>query len=289
MRPTLSLASVAAIVLSGVSFDAAQAGKDDEDIWAIRCITIEGSDRFAKADNYAKALKAVRGLKDKYVVVFHDTGESSVFYGRYQRSYNSRTDAETFKPDPAKDMDLIRQLSFEAPDQATGVMRPVWPFRLATLETLPVGDSKHPEWELSNAPGYYSLQVGVFYNTEGMRRRKFAAEEYCRLLRKDGQEAYFHHGAVNSSVCIGAFPESAIQTWQETDPYTGMIRVQSKIVDKRMLELQEKYPHNTHNGRILYEVGGDRKTGKNVRSPHTSFPVEVPRENRANPTGGRNP
>lgn len=290
MRRTFTLVGIAAILASGVNFRDALAGGDDEDIWAIRCITLDGADRFELAKKYAEALKDVRGLKSKWVSVFNETGETSVYYGRYKRVYKARTGKESFKPDPLKDLALIRQLSLEVPDPATGAVKPFWPFRLATMETLPVGGGKHPEWELSNARGFYSLQVGVFYNSEKMRRRRFAAEEYCRLLRKEGREAYYHHGAVNSSVCIGGFPKAAIQTWQEQNPYTGIIRVRSTITDERMLALQREFPHNTHNGSIFHEITADPKTGKKVRSPHTSFAVEIPRgDSKAEPYRGFRP
>jgi hypothetical protein len=249
----------------------------EEDVWAIRCVTLGGPNRFQLADNYAGALKRVEGIKPNLVQVFHESAESAVYYGRYRQVYDPRSDTESFRPDNLRDLNLIRQLSMNVSDPVLG-SRVVWPFQLATMDTLPGGRGTHPEWELSNARGYYSLQVAVFYNTEGMRRRRFAAEEYCRLLREErGAEAYYHHGRVNSSVCIGAFPEQAIKTFQKNDPLTGILRVTSKIVDERMLELQREYPHNLHNGRVFYEILRDPRTGQTVRDAHTSFAVEIPR------------
>ena len=251
-----------------------------EDVWAIRCVTLTGPQRFKLADGYAGLLRKVPELKSKLVQVFHEGEETNVYYGEYRRKYSQRTDKETFKPDPLNDMALIRVLSMEV-TEANGVRRPVWPFRLATLATLPTGGGLHPEWQLANAPGYYSLQVGVFYNSGEMRSRKFAAEEYCRVLREQGEEAYYHHGEVNSSVCIGAFPEAAIETVQRQDPYTGIIKVTARIVDERMLALQRKYPHNLHNGATFYEVLHDPQDGHKIRVAHTSFAVEIPKKSTA--------
>jgi hypothetical protein len=253
---------------------------DDEDIWAIRCLTLQGPNRFQLADNYANALKRVAGLKPDLVQVFHESGETAVYYGRYRRRYDAKTETESFRPDPLRDLELIRHLSMTIQDPAVG-NHPVWPFQLATMDTLPIGRGTHPEWLLSRAPGYYSLQVGVFYNTGEMRRRKYAAEEYCRLLREQGEEAYYHHGPMNSSVCIGAFPKEAIQTFQKQDPLTGIIQVTARIVDERLLALQRKHPFNLHNGSKFYELIRDPQTGQQVRDPHTSFAVEVPREEPA--------
>jgi len=261
------------------------AADGNEDVWAIRCLAIGGANRFKLADSYANALRGVADLKPDLVQVFHEEGRSAVYYGRYRRSYDARSDTESFHPSHQRDLDLIRHLSMNVPDPAAGG-RTVWPFQLATVETLPVGRGSHPDWLLSNASGYYSLQVAVFYNTEGMRRRKFAAEEYCKLLRGQGEKAYYHHGQVNSSVCIDAFPEEAIQTFQDQNPLTGLIHVTAKIVDERMLALQRRFPRNLHNGSTFYDISRDPRTGKKVRDPHTSFAVEIPRPERGTDSFG---
>jgi hypothetical protein len=145
------------------------------------------------------------------------------------------------------------------------------------MDLLPGGaNSEHPEWEISNAKGYWSLNVGVFYNEGGMRERKKASEEYVKILRGEGVEAYFHHGAERSSVCVGAFPKEAIQTMQRSNPLTGALTVTNRIVDARMLKLQEKYPHNLHNGAIFYELIWNPKTQKKEKEPHYSFAVQIP-------------
>ena len=250
--------------------------QDNEDTWVIRCLTIQGSNRFQLAENYAKALKQVKTLNPNLVRVIHESEETSVFYGRYQRRYDANTGQERYTPDPLRDLEFIRTLSMDIQDPATG-RRTVWPFQLATMSTLPGGRGSHPEWLLDKAKGYYSLQIAVFYNTGEMRQRKYAAEEYCRLLREQGAEAYYYHGPVNSIVCVGSFPKEAIQTLQKADPYTGIIQVKAVMTDPRLLELQKKYPHNTHNGNIFYEITHDPKTGAEIRDPHTSFAVEIPR------------
>lgn len=256
-----------------------QSSGEDEDVWAVRCLTLRGANRFQAAQSYVDALRMVAGIKPDLVQVFHESGETTIYYGRYRRRYDAKSNTEVFRPSHLGDLDLIRHLSLNVQDPAVGT-RTVWPFQLATMGTLPIGRSAHAQWRLSKAPGYYSLQVAVFYNTEGMRRRKYAAEEYCKLLREQGEQAYYHHGAVNSSVCIGAFPKEAIQTFQKQDPLTGIIRVTAKIVDERMLALQRRFPHNLHNGSIFYQITRDPRTGKKYRDPHTSFAVEIPRAER---------
>lgn len=251
----------------------------DEDTWAIRCLTLQGSTRFKLAESYAKALKQVKGLKPELVQVFHEADETGVYYGRYQRRFDTRSEQERYHPDPRQDLDFIRQLSMDITDARSG-RQTVWPFQLATLSTLPGGRGSRPEWLLDKAPGYYSLQIAVFYNTGEMRQRKFAAEEYCKLLREQGEEAYYYHGPVNSIVCVGAFPKEAIQTIQKPDPLTGIVQARAVMTDPRLLDLQKKYPYNTHNGNIFYELSQDPRTGRQIRDPHTSFAVEVPRKEK---------
>lgn len=240
----------------------------DEDAWAIRCIGVSGQQRFTQSKSLADSLRKSGGVRADLVQIFDEDGVSSIYYGRYVRDFDERG-AERFRPDPSKDLNYIRSLSFQLSDA------PVWPFVHATMAALPTV-SKFAEWELTRAPGYWSLQVAVFYNTEDMKSRKTAAEEYCRLLRQQGEEAYFHHGDLNSCVFIGAFPKEAIQTFRKENELTGVVEFREKIVDERMLALQRKYPHNTHNGAIFYEVSSDPRTGAKRRDPHTSFAVRIP-------------
>lgn len=245
----------------------------DEDIYAIRCISIRGETRFSQAKTLSDALRKVNGVRADAVQVFDEDGVSTVYYGRYGRSYDEKTGNESFRPSPLKDLDFVRSLSLNLDGQA------VWPFVGATMAALPGQASKFAQWELTNAKGYYSLQIAVFYNTADMKNRKQAAEEYCRLLRQQGEEAWFHHGELNSCVFVGSFPKAAIQTFRRENQYSGRVEFSEKIVDEKMLALQKRFPHNTHNGVIFYEVSTDARTGEKKREAHTSFAVVVPRPN----------
>ena len=162
----------------------------------------------------------------------------------------------------------------------------VWPFRMAKMAPYPVPLAVPRSWELSANPGHYSLQVAVFYNTEEMRQRRSAAEQYCKLLRDQGQQAYVHHGQVHSSVTIGSFPRTALKTFQQQDPMTGRIQVVQRIVDPQMLALQKKYPNHLQNGAKAFQVARDRRTQQRVRDAHVSFPVEVPKRDPFRGVGG---
>lgn len=247
---------------------AAAPGADD--MWGIQCITLTGERRRQLGQAYADALQKASGAKADRVQVYDDGPETSVYYGQYKR-VPTPSGEERFQPDPQPDLDLVRDLSYLSD---TGG-QPVWPFRAATIRPLPVASRGPKEWRLESAPGYWTLQVAVFFNVEQMRERRYAAEEYCRLLREDGVEAYYHHGVVNSAVFVGTFPRKAIQTKQERDSFTGVLTARSRIVDPDFLALQERYPHNLQNGAIVYDVTTDPAGGEKRRDPHLSFPVRI--------------
>lgn len=259
-----------------------------EDVWTIRCIELRGPTRDAAARTYVDALRHVKGLSPQSVYALNQGGATTVYYGRFERRYDARKKAESYDPDPMPVIKLIRSLSYLVPD-ASGGQRPLWPFLEATLDNLPSADaagSARSDWNLSNVEGYYSLQVAVFYASEQMRQHRFAAEEYCRLLREQGREAYFHHGDAKSIVTVGTFPESAVQTVKQKDSLTGLTQFVTKIVDPDMLALQREFPYNLHDGHKFVEKRFDPATGQQVREPDHSFPVIIPgREKPADDLG----
>jgi hypothetical protein len=259
-------------------------GPPAEGMWAIRCASMQGPDRQRLAESTATALRRIKGLKADAVQVIHGEEESTIYYGRYRRVYRAGTGEARFEPDPLPTLNLIRGLSMDVGG------RPAWPFVYAILEELPTSRPQHPEWDLARADGYWSLQVAVFYNNEEIATRRYLAEEYCRELRGQGVPAYFHHGPVNSSVCTGIFPKSAVQTVTRKDPLTGILQVSNRIVDERLLELQRRFPDNLENGRRMYEIVRDPRTGEiTQRIPAASFLVKLPRAEQAerNPPPGR--
>ena len=251
-------------------FDARPA-PGEEGIWTIRCATLRGQDRQRQAENRAAALRLVSKLDPERVQVFHTETESAVYYGWYRRQYSASSGKYRYRPNHLRDLELIRSLSVMVND------RPAFPFIYATMEELPTTRVRHPEWDLTNAMGYWSLQVAVFYNDDVITNRRYLAEEYCFELRGQGTEAYYHHGAVNSIVAVGLFPKQAIQTITRKDPWTGRLEAVNQIVDPRVQELQAKFTHNLQNGRRLNDVIRDPKTGEvKERIPLSSFLVKTP-------------
>jgi hypothetical protein len=252
----------------------------DEEVWAIRCITLNTPDRFQLADAYAAALKKVPGLRPNLVQVFHDDDGSAVFYGRYRRDSGPEGAGERYTPSQLGDLEAIRTLRSQGAD--------VWPFLLASMDVLPTYRSPHPEWNLADANGYWTLHVAVFYNTDTMRSRRSAAEQYCALLREQGEEAYYHHAGVRSSVYVGTFPKDAVVEVRRDDPLTGVVNTTWKIVDPRLQAAQQRFPESLHNGYKMYEVSRDPATGAvKQRFPSPSFPVVMPKAQRERDKAGR--
>lgn len=251
----------------------------DEEVWSIRCITLNTPDRFESARMYADALRQVPGLDPRLVQVISDEESTAVFYGRYRRIYDADSDEARFKPDHLQDLNKIQSLRLQNVD--------VWPFILATMDVLSTYESTHPEWNLENASGYWSLHVGVFYNTGEFRSRRSAAERYCEILRERGEEAYFHHGTSRSSVYVGTYPQEAVTEIRREDPLSGRLEVTNRIVDPQMLAAQERFPHSLHNGHLYYEVTRARGEATPQRTPAPSFPVIIPRAEALPGLGGR--
>jgi hypothetical protein len=252
---------------SGLSF---ALGPDAGPLWGIRCDARRGSDRFKITQLESEALKAVRGLNPELVQLVHNDNESVLYYGRYRRSVELGGKSATYHPDALRDLELIRSLSMNVGGT------PAWPFIYATLEELPGERPQHPEWNLVNAKGYWTLHVAVFYNEGPITNPRYLAEEYCRELREQGVEAYYHHGSARSSVYVGLFSQEAVQTFKETNPLSGEVTVTNKIVDERLLKLQERFPVSYQNGKLVNDLVRDPRTGQVTRIPFQSFVVKIP-------------
>lgn len=266
-------ALLAGLLLAGGLAGSAVASEDD--LFVIRCATFTDSDHATLAKRAGAMLGQVRELKANLVRVEHSQKSSTVYYGRYQRGTELFSRQERFRPDPMPDLRLIRELSLMSQD-SFGREIPVWPFRGATIEPLRTASTNPSEWDLSNAKGFWTWQVAVFYNEGEFRERRAAAEEYCKELRGKGEEAYFHHGPVRSSVTIGLFPREALQVTEERHPLTGTKGVKARPVDPRMAELEKRYPMNLENGRPMYTIVRSKDGSVQERLPNPSFAVRVP-------------
>ncbi len=109
--------------------------------------------------------------------------------------------------------------------------------------------------------GAYTLQVGYYDANFGNDFRQ-AAEKAAKVLRDDGQQAYYYHGPNVSLVTIGVFGADAVAT----DPNSGQT-----VYGAEVIELRTQFPHHMANGRevIQYMPNGTkvREGSRLVRIP----------------------
>jgi hypothetical protein len=171
-----------------------------------------------------------------------------------------------------------------------------------------------PEWDLRNAKGYWSLQIGAY---RGSPDRKQAAVEAVREARAAGLEAYYYHGKSISSVLIGAWPREAVKSQDQAsakagDPHKTVMVLPQELppgtrtdnivtadgqpvevvvprvepVDPTMIQDMKDYPTNAVNGEVIWHKVKTRDGGE-ISVPEPSFLVVIPHKaDSADNTGG---
>ena len=145
---------------------------------------------------------------------------------------------------------------------------------------MPGSDAGASEWDIASCRGSYSLLVAVFQDQPAAKppyvgRRDFAVN-YCRQLRQQGREAYYHHGPRSSSVTIGSFGRDAVQIDKEqVIPQGGGRAIRREVktpIDRTLLRLMQEFPWRAYNGREFENV---RKDGRGKVMSRTKAPSMV--------------
>jgi hypothetical protein len=161
--------------------------------WTIYCVAIPGPGHVERSKELEDDLKQSSHMPTWYLV--HEDQQSTLYYGYYKSNDDPR-----LKADRQKIMAMADQVGNHPFAEALPVL-------IASADpTAP------PEYNLLNAKGYWSLQIAAY---EGPGRKEAAVQSVLEA-RKEGHEAYYHHGESISEVCIGAWPEEAIEK-QDTD------------------------------------------------------------------------
>ncbi len=178
------------------------------------------------------------GLRDAYVQM---RGERLVLaLGRYNRP-----------DDPAAVADLERVQSLEWAD-----IRPFAGALLAPPANLTIGN--FPEFNLANAKhrfgkeAIYSLQIGTYGRADrtrpteaDLRLFRKAAEKGAAQLRREGELAFYYHGANTSSITIGVFGHADYRIEFDVRGRKETIR------SGRIIALQARFPHLLLNGKTI--------------------------------------
>ncbi len=184
-------------------------GSDQQqELWTILCVRTTGPDHAEWAAQLADLLRQSGGLDAQKVRVESTADSSAVYYGTYRKVMSRETGDLEFPQDYRQDIARIRQLH-------------VGGQQLFSLPTPELIEGASPTmagmemWNVHHAPGPYTLQIGIFYNTPTFHQRRDAAEQYVRLLRDEGFIAYFYHEDVRSFVFVGDFDESDVEQTPE--------------------------------------------------------------------------
>lgn len=244
----------------------------DREKWTIECNEFRGESHEDTADTLATSLKHVSGLHPDQVKVQHEKERSRIFYGSYDLQYvEAKGDGEghtrgdviiDISPEVKTDLDFIRKLAIA--DR--------YPFFAARPIPEPSPDVGPPEWNLKNAKGVYTLNVGVTFPTATMHDYKTAAIEWVKDLRSRGHEAYYYHDPISSktSICVGTFGEDALI--DTGDGRTGYSQAVRALRDK-----EDEFKYNLENGYKTFRIATD-ENGKRMKMPNWSFLVKIPRQ-----------
>jgi hypothetical protein len=263
--------------------------------WTILCATISGPDHASQARAARTNLINQTKMRDWYII--HGQGQTTLYYGFY-RSINDPKDAkETARAQ--SDRKAIAALS----DPASGSRL----FPAVILTKLDTPDpSSPPEWDLTRAQGMYSLQIAVYKDSPD---RRAAAVGVVRDARAQGYEAYYYHGPTASSVCIGAWPETAVRERNDFNVKTmdnpaavplvtagslpnlaegqqymtpdgkpmNVVAAKYEILDPKLLAMMKDFATHSVNGVDRPVVIDPHTHQKKLAAPRASFLVKIPR------------
>jgi len=197
------------------------------DAWAIFVDSASGANAMEQAR--AKAVNVSRMLRRNDVTIRPHPRGAAIVVG----SYKGPDEA-----DAKRDLAAIQAMKVDGKPLFAG----------AYLTPPNAGDvGELPQYSLeaarkANGPGsLYTLQIGV-YESPKPEEAKRAAEEAAKQLRREGEQAFYHHGRNRSMVTIGLFSS------RDYDPQTGQM-------NPALVQLKQRYPDNLYNGRELLVSG----------------------------------
>ena len=245
--------------------------------WTIECSSFEGNRREETADRLATLLKQNDRLAAGRVWVQHEDPASRIFYGDYQLHYRQ---AQTDGKDKSKG-DLVIELSDEIKRDLRYIrelaLGDQYPFFSARPIPKPQPFAGKPEWDLRNASGLYTLNVGVTFPTPELHDYRQAAYEWVADLRKRGHQAYYYFDPQRStaSICVGTFGDEAfVLDAQGRKGYSAAVK---------SLQAKEEFKYNLENGHLVYNWVSNPETNQRERIPNYSFLAQIPQREDVKP------
>lgn len=269
--------------------------------YTLFCARLEGDGHVARGRALKEQLTATTGLRDWYL---QHTADGTLVYLGYYRAIDTATTDLTLQADAQraqKDLAMVKQFRDQAGNRvfARAIFTPI---------EQPDPDAP-PEWNLLNvdAKYFWTVQESAFTDPS---LRKRAAVERVREIRNAGLQAFYYHGEGVSSVCIGLWPEAAVENaaaQQAAVPNAkrneqdfklfvdtiglpperlrqiagnnanvGVARAVKVVKDSLLLQTTRDFPHSTN-----YEYDRIRveRNGKIEFDPRPGMVVQIPRVN----------
>ncbi len=230
-------------------------GRRSGEAWTIECLAMSGERHRVHAEQIAEVLRVTPWVDKAEVRVVSETDISRVYYGMYYRAIDRLRDERGLPAKLASDLGMIRDLT-----DGRGLRM----FTAARMVPVPLADVGPSEWNLANAAGVYTLQVGVFFQTKGVANHKSAAVVFVKELRARGYEAYYYHTDSKSMVTVGVFGEEAVNRRKDG---TNITEYSSRI---RRMQRDELLKYNLTNGAVWYQIHEGQKVP--VRSQLVRIP-----------------
>lgn len=224
--------------------------------WSILCLEMTGDYRKAQMEQIADTLHQTKGIRGRDIIVQDGSDDMSrLYYGKYYRKTNAETGRRSVPKQMAADLMFLRSLT-----DSQGK----YFFLRARKVRFPTPDVGLTAWDLREASGAYTLQVGVFEPTDDFVEFKQAAAEFCKLLRDRGFEAYYYHTESGSTVSVGSFGEDAVIAQPR-----GLPRYSREVLALQHSDDLMKY--NRLNGAVY-----NAKTDRGKKIPVASRLVRIP-------------
>lgn len=221
--------------------------------WTILCYEFNAEPHRNHCEQVADTLRRTPDIRADEVWCAHDDVSliSRLYYGRYRISVDPQSRSPQVPEGMRRDFELVCTLGDDQQRRLFGQARMV--------PMVDAPQAEHTEWALIRAKGTFSLQVAVFQADSEFSQPRQAAVELVEELRKEGHEAYYHHGTVMSMVTVGTFgpgatmKSSEVATVRRSDP---------------------RFEHNYINGQVRTTIVNG------LRVPSQSFLVRIPEWDR---------
>ncbi|MDB5328628.1 MAG: hypothetical protein JWM57_4197 [Phycisphaerales bacterium] len=274
--------------------------------YTIFCCAFTGPARVQQATVSKDNLFKATGHREFYVV--HEEAQSTLYYGYYKERERTINASEAARAN--KDLEYVRGLG-DGEGHRIFPRSLVVPLPLAEPEGPPEFDlTKLDQNKSPDDPSrrYWSLAIADYTNDAriGDKNRKQIVIEAVIEARKQGVEAYYYNGTTTSTVCIGAWPRTAIREQDAGEAKTLTdsghdiivsngpvnpeiakgLRAAGREVDIFQPKVQfndptleatwKKWVSYSVNGETVVEKTTDPTTKAEVKSEKTSFLFAIP-------------